>query len=161
MDLREKLTPLTIMKSSSTSREVVLLGVARFVNHSCMPNTRYFQGYSCDYLRYRTIRFQVIRSIHPDEEITVDYGDSFFGSIDECKCEVCRDANCTDEPSTSFLPDERAERQSLDLLVKSTANEESTSGRAPSPILEDDAYVGLWKKFKRFCATLCNSRPID
>ena len=59
-DFREKLTPLSIMKSSSTSREVVLLGVARFVNHSCMPNTRYFQGYSCDYLRYRTIRYQVL-----------------------------------------------------------------------------------------------------
>ena len=149
-DLREKLTPLSIMKSSSTSRKVVLLGVARFVKHSCMPNTRYFQGYSCDYLRYRNIRLQVIRSIHPDEKITVDYGDSFFGSIDECKYEVCTDANCTDEPSTSFLTDERAERRSFDLLVKSTMNEESTSGRAPSPILEEDAYVGSGKSSNVF-----------
>ena len=149
-DLREKLTPLSIMKSSSTSREVVLLGVARFVNHSCMPNTRYFQGYSCDYLRYRTIRLQVNRSIYPDEEITVDYGDSFFGSIDEYKCEVCTDANCTDEPSTSFLPDERAETRSLDLLVNSNANEESTSARAPSPILEEGAYVGSGKSSNVF-----------
>ena len=161
MDLREKLTPLLIMKSSSTSREVVLLSFARFVNHCCMPNTRYFQGYSCDYLRYRAIQLQVIRSIYPDEEITVDYGDSFFGSIEDCKCEVCTDANCTDEPSTSFLPDERAESRSLDLLVKSTENEESTSGRAPSPILEEDAYIGSGKSSKRFCATLSNSRPID
>ena len=138
------------MKSSSTSREVVLLGVARFVNHSCMPNTRYFQGYSCDYLRYRTIRFQVIRSIYPYEEITVDYGDCFFGSIDECKCEVCTDANCTDEPSTSFLPDERAERRSLDLLVKSNGNEESTSGRAPSRISEKEAYLGSGKSSNVF-----------
>ena len=80
--LKEKLSPLSIMKSSFTEKEVVLLGVTRFVNHSCYPNTRYFQGYSCNYLPYKALRLQVIRSIKPGEEITVDYGDSFLAALE-------------------------------------------------------------------------------
>ena len=72
------------MKSSSSDKDVVLL-----VNHSCLANTRFFQGYSCQYLKNRTLRLQVTRTIYPDEEITADYGYSFFSSVVECKCDVC------------------------------------------------------------------------
>ena len=88
-ELQLRLKPLSIMKSSSSDRDVVLLGVVRFVNHSCLANTQFFQGYSCQYLKNRTLRLQVTRTIYPDEEITADYGDSFFNSVGECKCDVC------------------------------------------------------------------------
>ena len=100
--LKEKLSPLSIMKSSFTEKELVLLGVTRFVNHSCYPNTRFFQGYSCNYLPYKALRLQVIRSIKPGEEITVDYGDSFFGSFGECKCDYCAEKHSSRiEPDAS------------------------------------------------------------
>ena len=88
-ELKLRLKPLSIMKSSSSDKDVVLLGVVRFVNHSCLANTRFFQGYSCQYLKNRNLRLQFTRTIYPDEEITADYGDSFFSSVGECKCDVC------------------------------------------------------------------------
>ena len=60
VELKHKLIPLSIMKSCFNEKEVVLLGVTRFVNHSCLANTRYFRGYSCNYLRYRTLRLRTL-----------------------------------------------------------------------------------------------------
>ena len=98
-ELRDKLKALSIMKSSFTNKDVVLLGVVRFVNHSCRPNTLFFQGYSFEGLKYRTVRFQVIRPIKVIEEITVDYGDSYFTGMKECMCEKCLAVSL--EPSAS------------------------------------------------------------
>ena len=86
-ELKLRLKPLSIMKSSSSDKDV-LLGVVRFVNHSCLANTRFFQVYSCQYLKNRNLRLQVTRKIYPDEAITADYVDSFFSSVGECKCDV-------------------------------------------------------------------------
>ena len=48
------------------------------------------------------MRLQVIRSIKPGEEITVDYGDSFFGSFGECKCDYCAEKHSSRiEPDAS------------------------------------------------------------
>ena len=88
-ELKLRLKPLSIMKSSWSDKDVVLLGVVRYVNHSCLANTRFFRGYSCQYLKNRNLRLQVTRTIYPDEEITADYGDSFFSSVGECRCGVC------------------------------------------------------------------------
>ena len=59
------------------------------MNHSCLANTQFFQGYSCQYLKNRNLRLQVTRTTYPDEEITADYGDSFFNSVGEFNCDVC------------------------------------------------------------------------
>ena len=88
-ELKLRLKPLSIMKSSSSDKDVVLLGVVRFVSHSCLAKTRFFQGYSCQYLKNRKLRLQVNRTIYPDEAITADYGDSVFSSVEECKRDVC------------------------------------------------------------------------
>ena len=50
-ELNVRLKPLSVMKSSSSDKDVVLLGVVRFVNHSYLANTRFFQGYSSQYLK--------------------------------------------------------------------------------------------------------------
>ena len=76
------------MKGNSTRKNVALkwlLRVTRLVNHSRLPNTRCLRGCSCEHLRYRTIRLQNIRNIGAGEDITVDYGNSFFGGIDKSK----------------------------------------------------------------------------
>ena len=46
--LRAEVTELSIMRSSRDSAEKVLLGSCRSSNHSCSPNVKYFQGFSCD-----------------------------------------------------------------------------------------------------------------
>ena len=88
-ELKLRLKPLSLMKSSSYNKDVVLMCVVRFVNHSCLANTPFFQRYSCQYLKNQTLRLQVNRTIYSDEEITADYGDSFLSSVEECTCDVC------------------------------------------------------------------------
>ena len=85
--LRAEVTELSITRSSRDSAEKVLLGSCRFSNHSCSPNVKYFQGFSCD-LPYPCVRLQVLKSIEPNEELTVFYGDSFFGNGNkDCLCD--------------------------------------------------------------------------
>ena len=103
------------MKRCFNEKEVVLLGVTRFVNHSCLANTRFFRGYSCNYLRYRTLRLQVIRTIKQNKEITVNYGDSFFGDFGECKCDVCKQKQLGEPQPHIYL----ADRQSTELVSES------------------------------------------
>ena len=73
------------MRGQLSSKDAFLLGPFRFVNHSCQPNCEYFMGYSCG-LKYRAVCLKVIRNIEVNEEITVKYGDDFFGNNDQCKC---------------------------------------------------------------------------
>ena len=85
-NMRSEISDLSIMKGTLFDSEKVLLGTVRFVNHSCSPNARYYQGFSWE-LPYPCVRQQVVRSIYPEEEITVSYGESFFGSNNrDCLC---------------------------------------------------------------------------
>ncbi|KAI9251055.1 hypothetical protein BY458DRAFT_524167 [Sporodiniella umbellata] len=61
-----------------------VLGPARFVNHDCEAN--------CKFVMYEenSILLQVRREIRCGEEITVYYGDHYFGERNcECKCSTC------------------------------------------------------------------------
>ena len=85
-ELKTEISDQSIMRSSRDKREKVLVGTGRFVNHSCAPNTKFFQGFSC-ILPYPCVRFQVIKKIGKNEEITVNYGPSFFGEGNkDCLC---------------------------------------------------------------------------
>ena len=85
LELENEYRELSIMRGQLSSKDAFFLGPIRFVNHSCQPNCEYFMGYSCG-LKYRTICLKVIRNIEVNEEITVKYGDDFFGNNDQCKC---------------------------------------------------------------------------
>jgi SET domain-containing protein len=55
----------------------------RFVNHSCQPNS-HFERF--DWLGKQRIVL-VSRGIEAGEEVTVDYGDTYWQNLDkECKC---------------------------------------------------------------------------
>jgi histone-lysine N-methyltransferase SETD2 len=68
--------------------------VLRFVNHSCNPNTNFYEAA----FGYRhTIVVVAIRDIAPDEEITISYGDPkklWFA----CHC---GEENCVDREHTA------------------------------------------------------------
>lgn len=57
----------------------------QYVNHSCQPNS---------YVRilYGHILFFALRDIHPGEEITLDYVESYHGNDKRCRCQAphCR-----------------------------------------------------------------------
>lgn len=59
---------------------------ARYINHSCCPNTRPV-SHRCG------IVFRAVRSIEPGEEITFNYGKSYHRYFVEnggCRCAACR-----------------------------------------------------------------------
>lgn len=51
----------------------------RFTNHSCQPNARL-------QIRDGRVEFYALRSIEPDEEITVDYGETHHEGRLTCRC---------------------------------------------------------------------------
>ena len=63
----------------------LLVGVAKWANHSCVPNCDYymsggFKGREC-------VRLRAIREIKPGEELTTHYNDDFFGENNKfCLC---------------------------------------------------------------------------
>ncbi|KAL1961537.1 hypothetical protein VTN77DRAFT_1624 [Rasamsonia byssochlamydoides] len=85
LDLARK--DFSIVMSSRKKTPSLFLGPARFANHDCDANgklvTRGNEG----------MQVVAIRDIHVGEEITVSYGDDYFG-IDncECLCETCERA---------------------------------------------------------------------
>lgn len=93
----------------------LLLGPARFVNHSCQPNTAFKS-------RGKRITLVAIRPISPGQEITVFYGKSYFSRHNkECQCLICeiRGVNGFGEPyiidsSSSSDEDEDDEDENSD-----------------------------------------------
>ena len=63
----------------------LLVGVARWANHSCVPNCDYymsggFKGREC-------VRLRAIREIKPGEKLTTYYNEDFFGENNKfCLC---------------------------------------------------------------------------
>ncbi|KAI9500185.1 hypothetical protein BX070DRAFT_177735, partial [Coemansia spiralis] len=74
----------SVMWWSKKKSMCLFLGPARFVNHDCDSNCR-FTAQGAD-----AICFQALRTIEPGEEITTDYGGSYFGENNqECLCATC------------------------------------------------------------------------
>ncbi|KAJ2592022.1 histone lysine methyltransferase Set9, partial [Coemansia sp. RSA 1722] len=69
----------SVMWWSKKKSMCLFLGPARFVNHDCDSNCR-FTALGSD-----AIGFQALRTIEPGEEITTNYGNSYFG-VDNCEC---------------------------------------------------------------------------
>ena len=61
----------------------LLLGPVRFINHDCNPNVKFL-------IKGETIQVQVLRPIGFGQEILVEYGEHYFGKLNEdCLCLTC------------------------------------------------------------------------
>lgn len=59
--------------------------IARYINHSCLPNAE-------AEIRGSRIYIEASKKILPGEEITIDYGDEYFDEFIRphgCKCRLC------------------------------------------------------------------------
>lgn len=113
LDLKRK--DFSIVMSSRRKTPSFFLGPARFANHDCNANGRLVTRGSEGMLVVAT------RDIYTGEEITVSYGDDYFG-IDNCEC-LC-------------LTCERAVRNGWAPQVES-----GDSSPASTPALPDDALL--------------------
>ena len=70
--------------TSACSHSRIIVGAVRFANHSCRPNCEYQIS---EWKGQHFVNLAVIRDIMPGHEVTVFYGDSFFGDNNsECLC---------------------------------------------------------------------------
>ncbi|KAL5119322.1 histone lysine methyltransferase Set9 [Pleosporales sp. CAS-2024a] len=76
----------SLVISSRKKTRSLFLGPARFANHDCDANARLStKGYD-------GMQIVAVKPIHEGEEITVSYGDDYFGdNNEECLCHTCED----------------------------------------------------------------------
>ncbi|KAI5287860.1 Histone-lysine N-methyltransferase set9 [Ascosphaera aggregata] len=92
----------SIVMSSRRKMPSIFLGPARFANHDCNANCKLVMRSS------ETMEVVAIRDIDIDEEITVTYGDNYFGE-DNCEC-LCRTCElCSRNGWTSQHPESSSE----------------------------------------------------
>ncbi|KAG1053992.1 hypothetical protein G6F43_003967 [Rhizopus delemar] len=81
--LRSEGRDFSVMLSQRYKNAFLFLGPARFMNHDCNAN--------CAFVQQGTeVTFRTLRAIEPGEELTVKYGDHYFGvNNTECRCFTC------------------------------------------------------------------------
>ena len=131
----------SIVMSSRKKTPSLFLGPARFANHDCNANARLVTRGSDG------MEVVAIRSIEAEEEITVTYGDDYFG-IGNCEC-LCR--TCELEGRNGWL----------DQGVSKT-----TSGVATPSVLEVEEITGPYafrnkRKYTSFAESIVDSAEID
>ena len=78
-------TPISIFAGTAISKKSRnMVGPVRFANHSCKPNTEYVASF---FKTQKCVKLKAIRNIEKNEELTVFYGEDFFGIKNwECRC---------------------------------------------------------------------------
>jgi SET domain-containing protein len=69
--------------------------IARYINHSCKPNAE------TDVKKHRIV-ISAIRTIHPGDEITYNYGRNYFNYFikpDGCRCVACKSSSAVKRSS--------------------------------------------------------------
>lgn len=119
-DLADRKKDFSIVVSSRNRMTSLFMGPARFANHDCGANAKLvITGQS-------GIDIVAVRSIDVGEEITVTYGDNYFGEDNcECLCQTCEDnlANGWKQPE-GFTPVKKSIEGGLE-----TAQGYNTRGR--------------------------------
>jgi len=86
--------------SSKSKKQLIFLGPAAFINHSCSPNTKWVPNGEA------LVCVQTIKPISKGEEITTDYGEHLFGENNvDCECECCKknEENISEGMHTNLL----------------------------------------------------------
>jgi hypothetical protein len=122
----------SIMESSRQNTTSLMLGPARFVNHDCNPNARLdLQGSS-------GAKITAIKDIQSGQEITVSYGDDYFGDNNQdCLCETC-ELRCHDiQPQQNHGSNTMSNRKrAVGQISKSSSNPQN--GPSAKRLKRDD-----------------------
>ena len=82
---QQLIKPISIFQATEVCKKSrVMIGAVRFANHSCKPNCKYDIK---EVNNRKRVKLRLVRDISPGEELTVFYGNSFFGeNICDCLC---------------------------------------------------------------------------
>ena len=103
----------SIVMSSRKKTPSLFLGPARFANHDCDANARLTTTGSDG------MQIVAVRNIHQDEEITVTYGEDYFGN-ENCEC-LCRSCELSGQGGWT-VPPESLTNDSIPLPSREESN---------------------------------------
>ncbi|KAL6705164.1 histone lysine methyltransferase Set9 [Coniothyrium glycines] len=125
----------SLVYSSRKKTRSLFLGPARFANHDCDPNAKLATK------GYEGMQIVAVKPIDEGEEITVSYGNDYFGDDnEECLCHTCevRQQNGWAPMRRVEHSDEEVDEQEMDEPTEDSSSrkrqhEESTPEIAPNP----------------------------
>lgn len=100
--LKPGINDFSVTYSSFKKKYQLMLGPVAFVNHSCRANSNFiFKAWSRTHME---VTLNVLTPTLVDEEITVFYGDHYFGHLNECcECSVCSGNSHSNVSELSFM----------------------------------------------------------
>ena len=80
-----KILPISVFKPTKVCNKMRLIcGSVRFLNHSCDPNCQFVV---CELGAQKCVKVEILKDIHPGDELLVYYRDDYFGKNNiYCKC---------------------------------------------------------------------------
>ncbi|KAM4057159.1 SET domain-containing protein [Hirsutella rhossiliensis] len=151
-DIAVRKKDFSIVVSSRNKCTSLFMGPARFANHDCGANARLMTT------GHAGIEIIATRAIDPGEEITVSYGENYFGEDNcECLCRTCEKNLCngwtpehvaapaveaTVEGVDEGLDEEKTESYSLRRRLRDGSSAGAASSRTPSvaPLIRPRIY---------------------
>ncbi|KAI2787909.1 Histone-lysine N-methyltransferase set9 [Penicillium oxalicum] len=151
MDLGLTRKDFSVVMSSRRKTPSFFLGPARFANHDCDANgrlvTRGTEGMSV----------MATRDIHEGEEITVSYGEDYFG-IDNCEC-LCQ--TCERAVRNGWAPpvkaDEDISEESTGSTKKRRRDSDSDAEDASLACASSNKRVKFTRQTSKLCEEICMS----
>ena len=137
MDLKRK--DFSIVITSRKKVPSVFLGPARFANHDCNPNA------DLQPLSNNGMSVVALRDIEVGEEVTVHYGDNYFGTDNcECLCRTCeaqlRNGWTQRDADGQVLPRSKDESGSQTPDVKYTFRKTRRSGMTTAVMRDESPF---------------------
>lgn len=126
MSIRKK--DFSLVVSSRSKSTSLFMGPARFANHDCGANAKLMTTGQAG------IEIVATRSIEPGEEITVTYGESYFGDDNcECLCRTCEDHQRNGwESAEGPVVVQKSIEEKLDGYSLRRRRQDDSSSRTPS-----------------------------
>ncbi|KAM0498497.1 hypothetical protein ACHAP8_006119 [Fusarium lateritium] len=137
----------SIVVSSRSKCTSLFMGPARFANHDCDANAKLMRT------SHAGIEIIATRAIEAGEEITVTYGDNYFGENNcECLCKTCEDLlRNAWEPQGGTVPVRTGieQSQSDGYSLRRRRRDDSISGSSRTPSVTPDMRPRITKANSR------------
>ncbi|KAG0782516.1 hypothetical protein G6F57_011239 [Rhizopus arrhizus] len=145
-ELKKGNRDFSVMWSSRKKCTCLFLGPARFANHDCNSNCRFIAH------GLNSIIFKVVKEIKCGDEITVFYGQHYFGENNcECKCVTCEKRSTGYYTISSTLP-------SITATKEPTLKTNTRPTRKRKPPASHEDYIQTTHKNRRL---KCSAPPMS